>query len=332
MAEPLSYPVILAMTVVVLVLTSVIVGMISGSWAAVLVVIALAGVVGYILFSFQTVKIQSKDGGINIDVDPIPAPHAEKPEHTMAIKEVFHISGDLYTSNDAPAVCAAYGAELASYDQIIEAHAQGAEWCGYGWSAAGMALYPTQEATWEALQRDPTESKRTACGHPGVNGGYFDPRLKFGVNCYGKKPRNTSTRLPQPLPGTDDTAFNNMVNKFKSMLTSMKLSPYNRDQWSRSGLGNKPHPSAQPASKPQPVQPPVVPPSPGPSPADAKKPSDTPTDGSTYNQYIDSICKTFGICNYKNDEAAAHRQAENATDAEARDKATGDTGPMSRKK
>ena len=326
MAEPLSYPVILAMTVVVLVLTSVIVGMISGSWAAVLVVIALAGVVGYILFSFQTVKIQSKDGGINIDVDPIPAPHAEKPEHTMAIKEVFHISGNSYTSNDAPAVCAAYGAELASYDQIIEAHAQGAEWCGYGWSAAGMALYPTQEATWEALQRDPKESKRTACGHPGVNGGYFDPRLKFGVNCYGKKPRNTGTRLPQPLPGTDDTTFNNLVNKFKSMLTSMKLSPYNRDQWSKSGHGNKPHPSAQP------VQPNVTPPPPGPFPAHAKKPSDTPTDGSTYDQMVDSICKTFGICNYKNDQAAAHREAENVTDAEARDRAAGDTGPMSRQK
>ena len=119
-----------------------------------------------------------------------------------------------------------------------------------------------------------------------------------------------------------------MVNKFKSMLRSMKLSPYNRDQWSRTGLGNTPHGSAAPASKPQPVQPHVVPPSPGPSPADAKK----PTDGSTYDQMVDSICKTFGICNYKNDEAAAHRQAENATDAEARDKAAGDTGPMSRKK
>ena len=299
MAEPLSYPVILAISAVGLILMSVIVGLISGSSAAVLVVLALAGVVAYIMFSFQTIKIQPKDGGVNIDVDPIPGPHTEKPQKTMAIKEVFHISDNMYTSDDAPAVCAAYGAELASYDQIVEAHAQGAEWCGYGWSAAGMALYPTQEATWEALQRDPKESKRTACGHPGVNGGYFDPRLKFGVNCYGKKPPNMGTRLPQPLPGTDDSAFNAMVNKFKAMLTSMKLSPYNRDQWSKSGYGNTPTPSAAPASKPEPVQPNVVPQPLGPSPSDAKKPEDTPMDEkSTYDrmkEYGKDICKNFGI-------------------------------------
>jgi hypothetical protein len=299
MAEPLSYPVILAISVVGLITMSAVVGLISGSWAAVLVVLALAGVVAYIMFSFQTIKIQPKDGGVNIDVDPIPGPHTEKPQKTMAIKEVFHISDNMYTSEDAPAVCAAYGAELASYDQIVEAHSQGAEWCGYGWSAAGMALYPTQEATWEALQRDPKESKRTACGHPGVNGGYFDPRLKFGVNCYGKKPPNMGTRLPQPLPGTDESAFNAMVNKFKAMLTRMKLSPYNRDQWSKSGYGNTPTPSTAPASKPEPVQPNVVPQPLGPSPSDAKKPEDTPMDEkSTYErmkEYGKDICKNFGI-------------------------------------
>ena len=308
----LPYPLILSVSGVILVLLAVIVGLVSGSWTATLVVVALAGVVVYILSSFGTPSIEKTDNGINVDIDPIPNP-SDKGQPGYGIKEVFHISDNKYTYDDAPAVCAAYGAELASYDQITEAQVQGAEWCGYGWSAAGMALYPTQQATWEALQREPSERKRTACGHPGVNGGYFDPRLKFGVNCYGRKPPNMGTRLPLPLPGTDENAFNNMVNKFKSMLRSMKLSPYNRDQWSRTGLGNTPHGSAAPASRPEPVRP-------------------SPKDGSTYDQYIDSICKTFGICNYKNDEAAAHRQAENATDAEARDRAAGDSGPMSHQK
>jgi len=297
MAQPLSYPVILAISGVALILLSIIVGLISGSWAAVLVVLGLAGVVLYILFSFQTVKVKPNEGGVNIDVEPIPAPRVET-QPLLGIKEVFHISGNTYTSEDAPAVCAAYGAELASYDQILEAHSQGAEWCGYGWSAAGMALYPTQEATWEALQRNPKESKRTACGHPGVNGGYFDPRLKFGVNCYGKKPPNMGTRLPLPLPGSDETAFNSMVNKFKSMITSMKLSPYNRDQWSKTGLGNQPSPSAAPESKPEMVKPDTTPTS-DPSPSDAKKPSNTPVNEKTsYEQmkaYGEEICKNFGI-------------------------------------
>ena len=30
------------------------------------------------------------------------------------------------------------------------------------------------------------------CGNPGINGGYFaNPDLKFGVNCYGIKPKKS---------------------------------------------------------------------------------------------------------------------------------------------
>jgi hypothetical protein len=245
--SPLPYPVILTVSGVVLVLLAVIVGLVSGSWAATLVVFALAGVVVYILSSFGTVSVQKTDDGMNVDVDPLPNP-SDKPSQGVGIKEVFHLSENTYTYDDAPAVCAAYGAELASYDQITEAQVQGAEWCGYGWSAAGMALYPTQEATWEALQREPAEKKRTACGHPGVNGGYFDPRLKFGVNCYGRKPPNMGTKLPRPLPGTDEATFEKMVNKFKAMLTSMKLSPFNREIWSKGSFWS---PSAAPPAAPK---------------------------------------------------------------------------------
>jgi len=226
----LSYPVILAVSAVGLVLLAVIVGLVSGSGAALLVVIVLAGVVIYILSSFGSVNVQPQPGGLQIDVAPIPNPHSNDMKDFL-IKEVFHISGNNFTFEEAPAVCAAYKAELASYDQLTDAQAKGAEWCGYGWSAGGMALYPTQQATWEALQQNISEKKRTACGHPGVNGGYFDPKLKFGVNCYGKKPKNHGVSLPQPLPGDDSSAFNKMVDKYKNMISSMKLSPFNRDVW-----------------------------------------------------------------------------------------------------
>ena len=314
----LPYPVILTVSAVVLVLLSVIVALVSGSWAATLVVIALAGVIAYIMLSFQSVSVDKTNDGINVDVGPIPGPADEQKPTGYGIKEVFHISQNMYTFDEAPAVCAAYGAELASFDQLTEAQVQGAEWCGYGWSAAGMALYPTQQATWEALQRNPSEKKRTVCGHPGVNGGYFDPRLKFGVNCYGRKPRNMGTRLPIPLPGSDDAGFNKMVNKFKSMLSSIRLSPYNREIWSKGtyvDFGPAPAPAPAPAA--------IIP-----GESRHKKHEKEPT---TYEALSEQVCAQFGICNYANDEAAAHKQAENATDAEARDKAAGDKGPMSKK-
>ena len=145
--------------------------------------------------------------------------------------EVFHVFQNQFTYQDAPAVCAAYGAELATLEQIIEAYNHGAEWCGYGWSAGGFALYPTQKATWETLQGEVDQAKRTACGRPGVNGGYFDPTTKFGVNCFGFKPKG-DIKLPLPPPGSDPTAFANAVAGFRKILNSFRVDPYSRTEWS----------------------------------------------------------------------------------------------------
>jgi len=162
------------------------------------------------------------------------APYQSKKSTQPLIKEVFHVSDNLYTYDEAPAVCVAMGAELATFDQLQEAFSLGAEWCSYGWSAGSMALYPTQESTWSALQQEIQEVKRTACGHPGVNGGYFDPKLKFGVNCYGVKPKNHGMKFPQPVP-TQDPGFNSMIDKFKKMLP-MNLSGFNRFIWSEKSI------------------------------------------------------------------------------------------------
>ena len=145
--------------------------------------------------------------------------------------EVFHIDDAQFTYADSPAVCAAYGAELATLEQIIDAYNHGAEWCSYGWSAGGFALYPTQRGTWQSLQSEPDTVRRTACGRPGVNGGYFDPNTKFGVNCFGFKPTG-KTELPLPPPGVDTGAFRSAVARFKAMLSSMNMVPYSRTEWS----------------------------------------------------------------------------------------------------
>jgi hypothetical protein len=144
--------------------------------------------------------------------------------------EVFHVSDNQFTYDDAPAVCAAYGGTLATLEQVIDAFNKGGEWCGYGWSAGGMALYPTQKSTWDELQREIQPEKRTRCGRPGVNGGYFDPMNKFGVNCYGFKPVGNVT-LPAPAPGTDQSQFRSAVNEYKNALKSFTVSPWSRQKW-----------------------------------------------------------------------------------------------------
>ncbi len=144
--------------------------------------------------------------------------------------EVFHVSNSIFTYDDAPAVCAAYGATLATLEQIIDSYNKGAEWCNYGWSAGGMALFPTQKGTWDELQREIDPAKRTRCGRPGVNGGYFDPKNKFGVNCYGFKPEGQAT-FPVPAPGTDNAAFQRAVDDYKNQLKSFTVRPWSRMTW-----------------------------------------------------------------------------------------------------
>jgi hypothetical protein len=164
-------------------------------------------------------------------VQPVGSATSSLTNVNLVGNEVFHISDNKFTYEDAPAVCAAYDAQLATLEQIIDAYNHGAEWCGYGWSAGGMALYPTQKGTWDALQQEVDSSKRTACGRPGVNGGYFDPSSKFGVNCYGFKPQG-NVKLPTPLPGSDPASFAAAVDKWKGSLKSFSLDPYSRDTWS----------------------------------------------------------------------------------------------------
>jgi hypothetical protein len=110
------------------------------------------------------------------------------------VNEVFNIKNNMYTYEDAQTVCASYNARLATYKEVEAAYNNGGEWCNYGWSDGQMALFPTQQTTWDGLQK--TKDNKNACGRPGVNGGYIDdPNIRFGINCYGKKPKPTAQNL-----------------------------------------------------------------------------------------------------------------------------------------
>jgi hypothetical protein len=158
------------------------------------------------------------------------------------VEEVFNISNNLYTYDDAQAVCAAYGARLATYDEIEDAYNNGADWCNYGWSDSQMAFFPTQKETWTKLQKNP--KRKNDCGRPGVNGGYMaNPYLKFGVNCYGKRPDPTqadlnnmaaNAKIDVVVPKTDEEIqLDKKVQFWKENAEKLlNVNSFNRDKWS----------------------------------------------------------------------------------------------------
>jgi hypothetical protein len=151
-------------------------------------------------------------------------------------KQVFNIPGNYYDYDNAKALCKAYGAELASYDQIEKAYNSGAEWCNYGWSANQQALFPTQKKTYDYLQTVP--GHENDCGRTGVNGGYMaNPKLRFGVNCYGNKPKITEEeeQLMKTTPAypqtAQDIAFQKRVDFWKTKIPDILVSPFNKNTW-----------------------------------------------------------------------------------------------------
>ena len=156
----------------------------------------------------------------------------------MRKPQVFNISDNNYIYSDAKAVCKAYGARLATYKEVEESYNKGGEWCNYGWSEDQMALFPTQENTWNELQK--IEGHENDCGRPGINGGFIDnPKLKFGVNCYGYKPKinNIEKELMKNdnvYPKTKkDIAMDERVEYWKGKLNEIIVSPFNHDKWSK---------------------------------------------------------------------------------------------------
>ena len=152
-------------------------------------------------------------------------------------KEVFNVAQDKYTYSDAEPLCKAFGAELATYDQVKSAWNKGADWCNYGWIKGQAAVYPTQSSTYDKLQAGP-EDQRMACGVVGVNGGYFDnPELRFGVNCYGTKPseneadvRNIMANPKNMTPGA--LAYDKKVQDYKHQMGHLPVSPFKEGSWS----------------------------------------------------------------------------------------------------
>jgi len=191
-----------------------------------------------IVASLKNIASGNPEVDITIDQSRLDAAkNAPVPEILMR-RQVFNIPGNDYVYEDAKALCKAYGSRLATYKEVEDAYKDGGEWCNYGWSDGQMALFPTQYKTWANLQK--IEGHENDCGRPGVNGGYMaNPKVRYGVNCYGFKPRMTPVEedlmATQPIyPKTEkDIAMENRVNYWKDKLSDILVSPFNHNSWSR---------------------------------------------------------------------------------------------------
>ena len=177
----------------------------------------------------QIVSVKDNSGNIAVPVLDTPK------------EEVFNISNNLYTYDDAISICKSFDSKLATYDQIEDAYNKGGEWGTYGWSENQMILFPTQKDTWNKLQK--IKGHENDRGRPGVNGNYIsNAQMLFGVNCYGIKPSSTvddlnrlkhSNTEPVQPKTTQDVIMDAKVKYWReNQNTMLILNSFNKDKWS----------------------------------------------------------------------------------------------------
>ena len=149
-------------------------------------------------------------------------------------KEVFHIRDNVFSYDQAKAICAAHGSRLATIEEMIDAYRKGANWCSYGWSEGQLALYPTQKDFWAKLQSDPY--RKNECGKPGVNGGYFENKAyNFGANCFGNKPGpKANEKDKQKYIGKSRlSGMERQVSEYQETKGNFKVAPFSQGSWSQ---------------------------------------------------------------------------------------------------
>ena len=209
--------------------------------AILFIVISVASIAQYVLkvdVVTNLTKLFSDEPEIAIKVTKRSSSSSKAIPELKISEEVFNIPGNYFAYDDAKAMCNAYDSRLATYKEVEQSYNSGAEWCNYGWTDGQMALYPTQQTTWDGLQK--IEGHENDCGRPGVNGGYMqNPDTKFGVNCFGYKPKMTSVEEDimantTPYPKTKkDIAMERRVEHWKTRIGEILVSPFNYTNWSK---------------------------------------------------------------------------------------------------
>jgi hypothetical protein len=150
-------------------------------------------------------------------------------------KQVFNIKKNIFSLDDTEAACGVFGAEVASIDQLIEAHKKGADWCNVGWTNDGIAAFPIQMDTWEKTQ-DNQGVRRNECGSYGINVARSDPHLLYGVNCYGVKPSpRGNEKIKHSYMSDKEREKLLKMDEFKKRIADIPIMPFNDNKWSSCG-------------------------------------------------------------------------------------------------
>ena len=149
-------------------------------------------------------------------------------------KEVFHIANQEYTYDQSKCKCESYGGRLATKNEVTKAYNNGANWCSYGWTEGQNAFYPVQQCFYDELNEDEDflENSDKYCGKPGLNGGYFsNPKLKFGINCYGVKPKGEQIKEKKAFCPPKNFCSMKKNSSASQKLTSDIIAPFNDNKW-----------------------------------------------------------------------------------------------------
>lgn len=131
---------------------------------------------------------------------------------TSEYPEVFHVrtNGYTYTSRDqASAKCAEYGADLATYAELLAAQRAGAQWCSTGWMVDDT---PADAQGKVYALAYPMQENRLQCGSgpgiwPYVPTDAAAPNGRGGATCYGIKPPKSAVKTGDEMfDWSDQTA------------------------------------------------------------------------------------------------------------------------------
>jgi len=176
----------------------------------------------------RALPVPSSTAGASISESTAPMNPFEVPKSGK--KEVFHVKNNIFAFGDAPAVCGLYDADVASIEQLKQAHKEGADWCSGGWTQEGLVAYPIQKSTYDKLQENDPQN-RNICGKPGINLLRNDPDLLYGVNCYGIKRRPIGLeKVKEVIMSDADRIKQQKMDQFRKL--NIMPSPYNEQKWS----------------------------------------------------------------------------------------------------
>jgi hypothetical protein len=170
-------------------------------------------------------------------------------------KEVYSVHTNQWEYDDAEAVCKLEDpeAELATYEQLVEAAKNGAHWCNLGWIKSDKttneddetrrAHFPIQKTLFNktpdkcGLKWNNSDNIDFAETDHALQGGLYNKNTnKFGVNCYGVKRTITDDEkwlLRQKFE--KDPKLESAMKRVRAIKGEkpLLLHPYQGNQWSK---------------------------------------------------------------------------------------------------